>query len=439
MNKFNTILKISFFTYISFLLIAFLIGFKEEIPQYMFILQLCIAMFFFSILYLCTRLESMRDIMFVLPFIFGLLSFVLRYVFIEYTGDSYNNTNNCDAYTYEIFTLRGQGVDYFTFLKVVLWKFDVDDMGYSTISYFAHSFSNEVTVGRILLLLLNVLAISISAVYIYKICQYVQIEKRLSMVFAAFYGCFPFFIVSSAMGLKENSFCFIIVAALYYMFKYQNSRRLVWLLWALLFVFLTFFFRKAVTLMLSLTFVPLICCNDNNKKKSIYWGIAGVLFVGGILPTLILNFTGISMEHVSRVTEARLQGIGGSVIQQWMSQFLGAFLGPFPNFTRTVSYGILHNSGLLLKCIMGYFTYTGIYQVFKQLDYKLYPIVAYLLMGYMMLIMSGVALDMRYHVTFFPAVVILAANGMQYAPHSIKSLFVYYFVLIGIIMFYNLR
>lgn len=403
-------------------------------------MQVTIATSFFAMQYFCTRLKYPQSNLYVIFITFLILTSTLRYVFLAYTSHPYNNFESVDVYIYERNAVKFQDKDYLSFLyflsKSVL---NVSDIGYSSIIYFLYHILHNADVVRFVLLLLNTLAITVSSKYIYLICRLVDIDKRIAIGAATFYGIFPFFIVNSTMGLKENIFCLLIVCALYYMYLFRERKSLKMLVLSMLFVWSTFLFRSAITLMLLFLYIPLLYCNENNRKRSIYWGIIGGIILTIVLPSLIISFTGVSLDHVSQVTAYRIQRTGNSSHTRWLVQALSSLFGPFPNFIHMAQYGILHNSGLLVKCFLGFFTLAGICNIFKRLDYMLYPIVLYLLMGWIMLIFSGVALDMRYHITFFVAFVILMAKGLQEYEGRIVWFYIYALVNVLVIIQYNVR
>lgn len=428
--------------YIIAIFVTYLHGYKEAIPHYMLSLQVIIAVAYFISFHFCIKLESKRSIFCFIFLNFLAFSLLLRYTFIECTGDAYANIIGNDSYKYERNALRFIDKDYMTFVKGIINRgpMNIDDLGYSSIIYFITRFFQDINWARNAVLLLNSLAITYSSYFIYRLCTILNLSDRLALSAAIIYGLFPFFYVSSAVGLKENIFCFLIIGSFYYMYKYKQKRVFTAFLSSCIFILLTFFFRSAITLMLIFSYIPLLYCNQYNRKKSIYIGIlcGGILI--SLLPIIVLEFTGISMEHVSRVTEARLTRTGESKITQWLIQILSSTIGPFPNFTRAAQYGIYHNSGLLLKCFLSFFTYIGAYQALKKLEYQFYPIILFLLMGYSMLVLSGVALDMRYHVTFLFAFMIMAIKGIQeYIPNNKYLLYPYTICCILIITFYNIR
>lgn len=63
----------------------------------------------------------------------------------------------------------------------------------------------------------------------------------------------------------------------------------------------------------------------------------------------------------------------------------------------------------------------------RRMDIKIYPVMSlFTLWGDVMLVLAGVALDMRYHVTFFSLWIILGAYAWQYALNLKNHLFCLY-------------
>lgn len=255
----------------------------------------------------------------------------------------------------------------------------------------------------------------------------------------AFYSLFPFWVVSNAVGLKENIFCFIIVAALFNIYRYKEYRLTYNLIGAVFFIIWTYFFRYAVSLMLIITFFFALVVNEENKKKILV--IMAILGVVGIvsLNVIIMSFSGISMKLVTDVAADRMGRSGGTGFVGWLVHCSAAFIGPFPNFSRTGQYNIYFASGLINKVILSVFVNAAMFQVVRNLRWKFYPIFAYLFMGYVMLLASGTSLDIRYHITFFPAYSILLGFGLSYVQLNKMKLYGLCSLGLLIALFYNFR
>lgn len=441
-------MKYSFYIYhlgllffIIFAFLSFMIGYKEDIPTYKIFMHSFIAFVYWAVFYLISKLKDEKIIVCVIFIYSLLLSIALRYLFIDYTNDPYENTVNCDVYKYEQYVLKNTGKTFLEAMGCLLksGSLDLDDLGFTSILMVLHNFFRDVDFVRYLLLLLNSCLIACSAHLIFKLSIYLNFDECISKVVMAFYSLFPFWIVSNAVGLKENIFCFIIVAALFNIYRYKEYRFTYNLIGAIFFIIWAYFFRYAVSLMLIITFFFALVVNEENKKKILVimaiTGIVGIV----CLNVIIMSFSGISMKLVTDVAADRMSRSGGTGFAGWLVHCSAAFIGPFPNFSRTGQYNIYFASGLINKVVLSVFVNAAMFQVVRNLRWKFYPIFAYLFMGYVMLLASGTSLDIRYHITFFPAYSILLGFGLSYV--QLNKIKLYGLCSLGLLiaLFYNFR
>ena len=176
---------------------------------------------------------------------------------------------------------------------------------------------------------------------------------------------------------------------------------------------------------------------DSDKKKILRFllicGICSPIFANYILE----SFTGISIEQIMTVAHAR-KGSVGSGIMDSLVQVFAALIGPFPNFFRLGKYALLFSGGILLKSILNVFLFIGVWKVIQNLSYKFYPLVLYSLFGIISVILAGVALDIRFVITFFPSMILVSL----YAIKGIRKtgfFYAYLSFLIIVTAFYNVR
>lgn len=424
-----------------FAILAYFTGYKEEIPVYKLFMHCFLAFVYWMVFYLVTRLENEKAITSVIFLYSLILSATLRYLFWDYTNDPYEDTYSCDVYGYERNTFNGLGLSFIGYINKLLTSthYNVDDLGFPSYLFTFHEFFRDVDFVRSLLLLVNSFFIALSSHFIYKISLYLGMNENISKIAMGFYGLFPFWIVSSAMGLKENVFCFIIVVALYNIFRYKEYCLVYNLIGVIFFITLTYFFRFAITLMLILVFIIALLANENNKKKILVemGGFAIIMIIS--LSVIMSSFANVSMEQVTGTAADRMSRSGGTGIVGWLIHCSAAFIGPFPNFLRTNQYIFYTASGLIYKVVYSVFVNFSLYSVIKKLEWNLYGILAYLVMGYVMMLTSGVSLDIRYHITFFPAYTILLGYGIE--KSQLKNSTLYCLSLIGIFItfLYNFR
>lgn len=433
----KALIHINIYIYILFLIVSAIYGYKEYIPTFMLVMQSFIAFVFFICVKASLKIVNIKQQLGWVFFYTLIFSFLLRLIFWEYTDKPFADAN--DSYAYDGIATKYINEGYLSFSKYGLSSYNIDDFGFFYIIYTVYHFIGDAKVAQYLMLILNSLCITYSSYIVYRLCLMLNIEKKIALAATGFYVFFPFLFVTSAVGLKENVFNLFVSLAFYFMYRYKEKKKIYLLVSALLFVFSTWFFRMAICLMLFVSFGFQLIVNERNKKTILYLVLVGIILAPFVLNAFLLATTGISLEQVLAVTEARGKVVGENPTTKWLVQILSSLFGPFPNFTRTAQYGIYHSSGLLLKSLMNLFFFCGLSVVWKRMDAKIYPIVLYLFMGGMMLVLSGVALDMRYHVTFFSLWIVIVAYAWQYAKPKKMLSVAYVIFTVLLILVYNLR
>lgn len=221
------------------------------------------------------------------------------------------------------------------------------------------------------------------------------------------------------------------------MFRWRENKDIVSFVLCVCFILSTLFFRTAICLML-LICLGLYVITTNSNKKSVLWflmicGICSPIFANYILE----YFTGVSIEKLMAIVRFRSSAMGSEIIGQ-IVHVCAALIGPFPNFFRLGEYALLFSSGILLKSILNIFFFVGVWKVVYNLNYKFYPLVLYSLFGIVSVALFGVALDMRFVITFLPSTILVSL----YAIRWIKRVrFIYYYLIFLVIITaaYNVR
>ena len=440
MEKIRNISVVGLLAFILFFISGYIIGYKESISTYKLFMQLFIGCLYFAAFYLCVKLNNIQSTLCLVFLISLALSFTLRFLFLDYTGNAYEGIM-CDTVIYESMALKGIGIpynDYIGMLRTSVSSFNMDDLGYFSYLYVWHNIFRDVDFVRYLLMALNVGWITISSYLMFCISRELGFDDYVGNINSSLYGLFPYWLTSSAMGDKENLFCFIILCSLYFICKFQNNRKFTSLLCAIFFAILAYFFRFAISLMIIILIFVAFVANEYNKKKILLYMTVLALFFLFFLNVILVNTTDVYLDTVQRTTYYRMkQSTGGGVVG-WFVQIFSAFLGPFPNFLRTNRSAFYFSSGLLFKDMLGIFALLGIWKVVKNYSWHFYPIAAFFIMGSLMLIVSAVSLDMRYHITFFSAFLLLSSYGIEFFDRKVVYCS-YLLVSFLLILMYNFR
>ena len=403
---------------------------KESIEKPFLIIEIACGCVYIGGLSISTRIKNINQLLFCIFCCSFIVSFAVRIFFLDYYKVAYGLA--VDSYTYDAMVLPLKGN--FSYL---VNNINTDDLGYPYILYHVYKIAGDVEFGRVLMLLLNSLLLVFSSGHLYRLSILLDFSIREAIIAAGLYGFNPFLYITASVGLKEVIFCFLIISSLYYMFRWRENKDIVSFVLCVCFIIATFFFRVAICFML-LICLGLYVITTNSNKKSVLWflmicGICSPIFANYILE----YFTGVSIEKLMAIVRFRSLAIGSEIIGP-IVHVCAALIGPFPNFFRLGQYALLFSSGILLKSILNIFFFVGVWKVIYNLNYKFYPLVLYSLFGIVSVSLFGVALDMRFVITFLPSTILVSL----YAIHWIKRVrFIYYYLIFLVIITaaYNVR
>lgn len=428
--------------FICFFLYSLGFGYRENIPTYMLALQLYYMISYTCVCVFSVYLKKSRSEIFALIFFFNLLSAII----VRVTSWTYLNEpflGGVDSITYDAFgnQVVTQNMNISTYIQSIYNSLflKLDDFGMLFIVYFVYDLFGGGIISQNALLFLNVIVIVVCSIKLDKILQIYNIQATIRRFCVVAFSCFPFLSLTAAVGLKENFFVFILINAFYNFIAYKECHKKKYLFGALFFTILILFFRIATFVMIAIMGIVVLISNDYNKKKILFLFIGGS-FLGFILMDSILGFLyNKSLEDVLATTDHRsesMSSMGGYA--SFLINGLSVLVGPFPNFSKASEYAIVHSSGVMMKVILNFFALLGIWHTIKKYDYKFFGILVYFIMNFMMLVMAGVALDMRYQIILFPILMPLIATMIQNNRHVLLFL-LYCFFLFFIIGFYNNR
>jgi hypothetical protein len=317
-------------------------------------------------------------------------------------------------------------------------RLNIDDYGLPIMLWFIYSIAGNEYFGQYLAIIFNALVVSLSTLYLYKTMLFLKIKPFYSRFFCAVFGFFPFFNIISANGaMKENLFCFLIILFFYYMYKYKFKREFASLMLCLFFIFPCILFRLVIPVMMLITFFIQLFSSEKNKKIVIIFLVIcfvfGVIFLDLIIMSLFSKFLSSNLKF------ALDSKFYGSVWFRWLVQVVSVLFGPFPNFNRSLVFGIMYNSGLFFKVMFSFYLLLGICNLVKNLEYDYYPVVIYVLMGMFFCSVWGVALNMRFQITFFPLMLLIMAYAIQECKLNKIMYYIYAIFSSGLIIAYNIR
>lgn len=435
---FYVVIFISFFFYYA------LSGYRDYTPSYMIGLQLYYAVAYLSMCLLSINSRISNSVLYWSVFLYSLVSSAIgRFVSWNYMDIPFLGAG--DSVTYDVWGALSifQNLSFSEYIDYISSEFNigVDDWGMPTIIYILYrAFDNQLW-GQNALLLLNAITITMYSIMLGRIMVLFNTQEIVRRFCMIAFACFPFLSLTATVGLKENFFVFIILLTYYYLIKYKCTGLKYYLFMAFLSSSLALFFRTAIFAMLIIVIGVSVMFDKHSERKRNLFILISSAIIGSLALDIILSVLyGKGMESILATTDYRGQEMNSTMggAGQWIINSLSAFCGPFPNFSRAGQYTIVHSSGLVMKLLLNSFMIVGLITIIKNYNNKRYDLLIYFTMNFAMLVLAGVALDMRYQITLFPLMIPIIALTIQNYDNW-KLFCVYNIFIIIVVFFYNNR
>lgn len=430
--------------YLLFLLLFFFTQ-KSRIPDSSIVLMQILGMgilVLFSLLY--DKQSISKTILMVV--IFQLICcFGLRFFNIDY----FNNPLGYRPVDAVLYHRYGSHVELslFGFIKYLnVLEVRLDDMGFPLIVYLVYYFSGDPVIGIHLLVLFNVIAISISSYYIYKISN-LFFEKDLSCFIAFFWGTELYAVYTASVGLKENFMVMFIVIAIYYIILVNRRMFLKNIICAVLFSLPLLLFRSSVFYMLIGVLLFILALRLPIVKQYFYVYILLITLIASLYYYQIINELamqqGYSNEFLEILIDRKVRHQGNLT---FIMNYLASVVGPIPNLisddTVKRNFITLYSYSSLCKVFYSFFFVYGVYEIFKKKHYELIGVFIFWLLDTVMLLFTLFAQHDRYQWPHIPFTIILAVYGLtcwKENRHMLKWDRWYIVAAFLIIIVFNLR
>ena len=187
----------------------------------------------------------------------------------------------------------------------------------------------------------------------------------------------------------------------------MKIRSLNSLIFAFLFAAATIFFRTSITASLFLVFVAGLITNEKNKKYIIWGFLLTILTLPLTLYFLMEFILDVPLEFVLDVAENRYAETDtASSSTKKLGSLLASIIGPFPTFVDSHDT-MFYSFSSMLKMFLNLPVIWATIKILYCFDYKYYVSSFLYCIGLIFTAISGTALDMRYHIPFFIAFLIL--------------------------------
>lgn len=317
--------------------------------------------------------------------------------------------------------------DVFTMVK------DPSDWGGIVLSAFGYILGGK-EYGPLVLVSLKIFLYAWACVAIYRLLDTIYENKewiKIILGLVAFNSYVPYFATS---GLKELVFAFIVVLAVYYLYKVLQVPTLINFLLFAIFTIVTFFFRAMFPIFFVFAFMACKYFAFLLKPKIIMIAIASGF-------VLVLFFSFLLQEYLPMAAlgiQERLSMEKTNQLFKYLN-IINAFVSPYPavnstnqfvNFT-TFQYGVMNSSFAIWGIL-------GLYHCIKEKLSDLFPAMIILLMNSFMLIIYGFAMNARYtYVTIF-CLYVFVPLGLAYY-FKWKYMIPYLLFILSLSFVYNMR
>ena len=402
--------------YYLLLLTLFFFTQKSRVPDSSLVLMQILGMgllVFFSLLY--DKHSISKTILIVV--IFQLIcSFGLRYFNIDY----FNNPLGYRPYDALLYHRYGSHIELslFGFIKYLnVLEVRLDDMGFPLIIYLVYHLSGDPVTGIHLLVLFNVIAISISSYYLYKISN-LFFEKEISCFITFFWGTELYAVYTASAGLKENFMIMFIVIAIYYIILVNRRMFIKNIICAVLFSMPLLLFRSSVFYMLIAVLLFIVALRLPIVKQYFYVYIFLITLLASIYYYQIIDQLamqlGYSNDFLEILVDRKVRRQGNMT---FIMNYLASVVGPLPNLISDDivkrNFITLYSFSSLCKVFYSFFFIYGVYGIFKKKHYELIGVFIFWLLDTVMLDLTLFAQHDRYQWSHIPFTIILAIYGLK--------------------------
>lgn len=231
----------------------------------------------------------------------------------------------------------------------------------------------------------------------------VFMRNRYAFMSAMSFSIASYMLFYMGSFLKEELFVFIVVASLYFLYKYWRSQNMIYLAGGVLVSISLGLFRVPVALFMLAAYASLLLMGSRDKIKLCFF--------------IIVCCTALAFAYGAAQYSANLYIKGGDVFGtyyflhyntfQKIVLGLGALIGPFPQLLQigdALSEKSFYGSGLLFKLLLFYPFWKGLAYCIKGKRIELYPIFTFTVLEMISLILVLDGLELRKaipHVPFF--------------------------------------
>lgn len=418
------------FAIVFFLGISLLITIKTTVDFDVLFFQL-LTILLSTLFFVCSLKKNTSKYFFYTSLIYGCLLVGLFHLFgfLDLPPDGYNYM--MDA---ETAAMRPGGIieENLKFVDAVGSSAHIDDLGYMIICTAAHRIFG-LEGGELFLELFKVLIHAFSCQILFKLCKkYLTTEKNSAIITSlwAFNTYIGYFATSK---LKEPVFAFVILSAVYYMYKVIDRKTVINAVIFATWTALSFLFRAVAPIYFIAAFIICKYFQRFLKTKTITLGIIfSIILVAFGSNIFIRHFSSAAGMIMDRLEEN--QGIATQILN-----IINVFIAPYPAFsTKNQEVSLYTAQYAIINSAFSVFVFLGMFRAIKYEIKCMYPLMIVLMINSLMLIITGFSMNPRYtYITVFLAYAFIPI-GFYYVKK--KGLIITFMLFLGVVTYmYNLR
>lgn len=377
--------------------------------------------------------------LFVIVLIYSILLGVVFMSLSEYfDGDTFMLTKK-DAMLYYKGSMRANDVGFIENAAYIMKVRDFDDWG----AFLYDSFLMSIIPSKFFLNFSYMLTGAISSVLLFRIGQH-YMPETYAFVGAMAYGTSSYLIMFHCTFLKESLFVFLVICTLYHLCRGIHQENSHAYPFAVLFLFLLFFFRPAVAAFIIISFAVYIAVKQHGSALSFFFYLAVIV---GLVISLKYMMDMADRYSTSYDEKTELSGnakaySGGFNV---FVNLFGGFFGPFPTlFTKhetgpsTIQF---YGAGLTYRLFMIFPFLGGLYLILRNRVLEMLPITIFVLVEMLATGMIAASLELRKVMPHMPLTYIVSFYGLsKWQESKVLQRFpnaLVFGVAIGILLLWN--
>lgn len=311
--------------------------------------------------------------------------------------------------------------------------FDIHDMGNFSLHYIVYNIYPDQRFLVYGVAVVNVIFLYVSSVFLFKLCRMFDFNLIISKLCTILYAASPYAMLTIANGLKEVYFNLFVIMAMYFLCKAYRGHAFKNLLFAIPFIYGVNLFRGAVFYMFVLVAFVSLTANYKHKKSYLLFIFISAIVGFYFLPMILDTFMGRSQELADQIVTFRFRGRIDGFMSSMLPSIAG-FFGPFPNLDRLGTSGLVFVASLAMfvKSILSLWFVIGVYKIVTHYKAEYYGMLVYVLSTILMLMQSGVTLDMRFHFTYLPfffPICFIGFNKQAYINYGYLMIIITFIIL----------